>query len=127
MRLTCFGRPESALADALAAEGCELDVTELESADGASASAALAAALRAAEAALQPAPDAVLVSGGDDTALAAALTAVKLGIPTAWIGDAGGEIPLVARVAELTLDATGDAAGTARAIRELAESKIPSP
>ena len=127
MRLSCFGQPESALAEALAAEGCELDVTELESGDGASAPAALAGALRTAEAALQQAPDAALVTGADDAALAAALTAVKLGIPTAWIGDSGGEVPLVARVAELTLDATGDAAEAARAIRELGESKIPSP
>jgi hypothetical protein len=127
MRLTCFGRPESALAEALAAEGCELDVTELEGGDGAGATTALARALRAADAALQPAPDAVLVTGADDAALAAALTAVKLGIPTAWIGDADGEVPLVARVAELPLDATADAAQTAQGIRELADSKIPSP
>jgi hypothetical protein len=123
MRLICFGRPESALADALAAVGCELDVTRPGSADGASGSAALAGALRAAEAALQEPPDAVLVTGADDAALAAALTAVKLGIPTAWAGDAGGEPPLVARVAELRLDATADVAQRASAIRELAESK----
>ena|SRR5215211_477405 len=127
MRLICFGRPESALAEALAAEGCELDVKEPASGDRATGSAALAAALREAEAALQEPPDAVLVTGADDVALAAALTAVKLGIPTAWAGDGGAEIPLVARVAELRLDATADAAQRAGAIRGLAESKIHAP
>jgi hypothetical protein len=126
MRLICFGTPERALADALAAEGCELDVREPEG-DRAEGSAALADALREAEAALRDEPDAALVTGADDAALAGALTAVKLGIPTAWAGDAGEETPLASRVAELTLDATGDARESARAIRELAESKIPSP
>jgi hypothetical protein len=127
MRLICFGRPPSALADALAAEGWNLDVTASASGEGASGSAAMAAALRSAESALQETPDAALVTGADDAALAAALTAVKLGIPTVWAGDAGEEIPLAARVAELTLDATGDAGEGARAIRELAESKIHAP
>ena len=126
MRLVCFGAPERALADALAVEGCELDVRELEGGT-AEGSAALAAALRSAEAALEDAPDAALVTGADDVALAAALTAVKLGVPTAWAGAEAEEVPLVARVAELTVDATRDAAEGARAIRELAQPRIPPP
>jgi hypothetical protein len=64
--------------------------------------------------------------GTDDAALAAAITGVKLGVPTTYLGEAGENAPLVARVAELTLDATADAGDGARAVRELAESRLPS-
>jgi hypothetical protein len=124
MRLTAFGLPDGTLAEALRAEDFELDARTLNPGDGASPADALAAALRDAEAALEDPPEAALVAGEGDSALAAAVTAVKLGIPTAWVGADGGEIPLVARVAELRLDATADAAQSARAVRELVESRI---
>jgi hypothetical protein len=125
--LTCFGTLDAPLADALEREGFD-DVDALSlSADGDSVEG-LAAALREAELALADSgPAAVLVTGTGDAALAAALTAVKLDIPTAWLGGATGELPLVARVAPTTLDATADAAENARAIRALAESRSPSP
>lgn len=127
MRLISFGQPDAALADALAAEGFEIEVRSLSAPDGAQATDALAGALREVEGILDAAPPrAMLVSGTHDAALAAAITGVKLGIPTAYLGDPGGNAPLAARVAELVLDATADSAASARAVRELAESRIPS-
>jgi hypothetical protein len=125
MRLIAFGLPDRTLAEALRAEGFELDVRTLAPGTGASPTDALVGALRDAEAALEDPPEAALVAGEDDPALAAAVTAVKLGIPTAWVGAEGAEIPLVARVTELRLDATADAGDSARAVRELAESRMP--
>jgi hypothetical protein len=114
----------------LTAEGFELDVRAPAVGDGPAATAELAAALRAAEAALEEAPPAcALVIGSGDAALGAALTAVKLEIPAVWIApaDASGDAGLTGRVADLTLDATEDAATAARAIRDLAMPKLPSP
>jgi hypothetical protein len=124
VRLISFGQPDSALAEALMAAGFELDVRMISIPAEERATTALASALREAESALQERPDAALIVGAGDTELAAALTAVKLDIPTAWVGDQGAETPLVARVAELPLDATSDAARSAVAIRELTESRI---
>ena len=68
----------------------------------------------------------MLVAGDGDAALAAALTAVKLGIPTAWLRPAKRREPLVARVADETLDATADA-GALAAVRDLAARTISAP
>jgi hypothetical protein len=125
--LTCFGALDAALAEALGREGFD-DVDRLTLSPDGDSVAALAAALREAGLRLaERSPDAVLVTGAGDAALAAALTAVKLDIPTAWLGEAAGELPLVARVAPITLDATASAAENSLAIRDLAESKITSP
>jgi hypothetical protein len=126
VRLLSFGQPDAALAEALASEGFQVDVAALTSAPEGGMTAELARALREAESALSDRPAAVLVVGVDDAVVAAALTAVKLDIPTAWVGDRADPVPLVARVAELTLDATADAADGARAVRELAESRLRS-
>jgi hypothetical protein len=126
VRLLSFGQPDPALAEALVAAGFELEARVLPAPTEEHATAALASALREAEAALQDTPAAVLVVGTDDAALGAALTAVKAGVPTAWAGDRGRESPLVAHVAELTIDATADAAEGARAVTELVARKMPS-
>jgi hypothetical protein len=125
MRLSTFGTLDERFAEALTAEGFELDRQNL-AADGPSAPSALAGALREAEATLGDAPAGALIAGTDDAALAAAITAVKLGIATAWVGRGDGDVPLVAHAAELTIDATADAAESARAVTELVARKMPS-
>ena len=127
MRLIVFGteiRP--ALASALAEEGFQLEAAPT-SAPGSGAVGALAAGLRQAESALggDP-PAAAVVAGGGDPALAAALTAVKLGVPIAWIPppDADVQVHLTGRVADLTVEATEDARDGARAIAGLAASTL---
>ena len=128
MRLLCIpAQPEPGLAEALTAEGFELDVRAAAESP-ASATATLAASLRTTETALDGAA-AVLLTGTGDEALGAALTAVKLGIPTCWLrpADASVEEDLIGRVADLTLAATDDAAAASLAIRELAAPKLSSP
>ena len=128
MRLLCIPvQPEPGLAEALTAEGFELDVRAAAESP-ASATATLAASLRATETNLAGAA-AVLLTGTGDEALGAALAAVKLGIPTCWLrpADASVEEDLIGRVADLTLAATDDAAAASLAIRELAAPKLSSP
>jgi hypothetical protein len=126
MRLITFG-PEirPALASALAEEGFQLEVAPVAPPPAPGAVGALAAGFRQAELALggDP-PAAALVAGGGDPALAAALTAVKLGVPVAWIPppDPEVEVHLTRRVADLTVEATEDARDGARAIAEMAAS-----
>jgi hypothetical protein len=124
VRLATFGTLDEGFAKALLSEGFELERRTL-AADGPSAPSALASALREAEATLGDAPAGVLVTGTDDDALAAAITAVKLGIPTAWVGRVDGDAPLAAHAAELALDATADVAASARAVAELVARNIP--
>jgi alkanesulfonate monooxygenase SsuD/methylene tetrahydromethanopterin reductase-like flavin-dependent oxidoreductase (luciferase family) len=80
----------------------------------------LAAALRAAEAAVErERPGAAVVIGDSDGALAAALTAVKLGVPVASVAGSTavpGEPPLVTLVADGTIAASGDPAEVADAV-----------
>lgn len=122
MNLICFGALDGSLAEALQRGGFD-DVDRVALSPEGDSVTALAAALRAAELRLaEDAPTAVLVTGTDDAALAGALTAVKLDIPTAWLGVLTRELPLVARIAPVTLDATAGAAQNARAVRDLAES-----
>jgi hypothetical protein len=131
MRLTLFDagdRSTVELAEALGAEGFAVDRRAMAVSDGPEATATLVATLRAAEAELadQP-PDAVLVAGGGDAALAATLVAVKLEIPTAWLPAAGPDDPLPGLVADLTLDASGDASASAQAVGAMAGPTLPSP
>lgn len=131
MRLILFGTEiPPGLASALAEEGFQLEVAPAPgSPPAAGAVGELAAALREAESALSgDPPAAALVAGGGDDALAAALVAVKLGVPTAWISppDAEIEVHLTRRVADLTVDATQNARDGARAIAEMAASTLRS-
>ena len=118
--------PESGRSLAADLEGAGLDVAPIEVPDpGDLAGGGLAAALRAAEAALESdRPAALVVAGAGDEALGAALTAVKLGIPTAWLRPDEPTAGLTGRVADLTLDATDGAPAIAAAIRELAAPTI---
>lgn len=131
MRLIFFGTEiPAAMHSALAEEGFRLEVAPARGAPpAAGAVGALAAALREAESALggDP-PSAALVAGGGDHALGAALAAVKLGVPTAWISppDAEVEVMLTRRVADLTVDATQSARDSAREIAEMAASTLRS-
>lgn len=133
MRLIRFGNGEDGeLAAALAAAGFAVDAQPppAGTASERTATAALTEGLRAAEAACAgERPTAVVVADAGDAALAAALVAVKLEIPTAWLrpADAGAEDELVGRVADLTLDASHDADETARAVRDLAMPRLPGP
>jgi hypothetical protein len=116
------------LVAALGAEGFAVERHELRAGASDGATAALAEALREAEALLaSDPPDAAAVFGDDDVALAAALVAVKLEIPTAWLGagEAAPELPLVAHVAHAALDATGDAAALAAAIAGMVAPTLP--
>ncbi len=131
MRLILFGTEiPAALRSALAEEGFELESPPAGGTPpGPGPVGALAAALREAEAALQgDPPSAAVVTGGDDAALGAALAAVKLGVPTAWISppDAEIQVHLTRRVADLTRDATRDARESAREIAEIAASTLRS-
>jgi len=127
MRVMLFAAAaDAALMAALEAEGLRIDHREPPSADAPGASGVLVSSLRDAEQALAAAePAAVLVGGDGDAALAAALTAVKLSIPTAWLrpGSTTGH-PLVERVADRALDATADAAQLAASVRALAAPTI---
>ena len=127
MRVMLFAaQADAALMAALQAEGLELDHRTPPPADAPGASGVLISALRDAEQALAATrPAAVLVTGDGDAALAVALTAVKLSIPTAWLrpGGATGH-PLVDRVADEALDATADAAQLAASVRALAAPTI---
>ncbi len=131
MRLILFGTEiPPALRSGLAEEGFELEAPPARgAAPAAGAVGALAAALRDAESALggDP-PSAALVAGGGDAALGAALAAVKLGVPTAWISppDAEIEVHLTGRVADLTVDATQNAHDAAREIAEMVASTLRS-
>lgn len=114
---------------ALQAEGISLDRWDLPPAIGSQTSGALVAGFRDAETTLsgEP-PEAVLVAGTGDGALAAALTAVKLQIPTGWLRQADSpEDALIARVADASLDATAPAADLAAQVRDLAARRIPAP
>jgi UDP-N-acetylglucosamine 2-epimerase len=116
------------LVEALGAEGFAVEHHELRAGARDGATAALVEALREAEALLaSDPPDAVAVSGDSDVALGAALVAVKLEIPTAWLGagEAAPELSLVARVAHAALHATGDAATLAAAIAGMAAPTLP--
>lgn len=131
MRLTLFGtETDPALVEALSGQGFAVAERALASPTGPEATATLAAGLRDAEAALAgEAPAAVVVAGGGDAALAAALTAVKLEIPTAWLPPAAGDPAdaLPSLVADLTLDASRDASANAQAVRALAAPTLSSP
>lgn len=118
-----------ALADALEAEGLEARARALPSGDGNRPSAALVSALRAAEEALAADPPAaVLVKGADDAALAVALTAVKLQIPTGWLAeDDSVEGALIGRVADASVDASAPAGEVASQVSELAARRLPAP
>src|SRR5687768_14211580 len=99
-----------ALVARLGEAGVDARIEALPEPSGAG-SAGLIAALRIAEDALEARqPDGVVVAGTDDSALAAALTAVKLQIPTAWVEarDGGGD-PVIARVADASIDASAPA------------------
>jgi hypothetical protein len=122
-------RASTDLADALRSR--EVDVAEaIIGGDGTPAAAdggeiaALAAALRTAEAALADRSATAAVAVGDgDWALAAALVAVKLGIPLAWLPRGapaqpaeGGEPPLLELVADHALKASDEPDASAAAI-----------
>lgn len=133
MRLTLIGADDApnealALAAALEAEGFTVTRHALRQADGEEATAALVGALRESETLLagEP-PQATVIAGEGDLALAAALVAVKLEIPTAWIGPpvAQGALPLAARIAHLALDATAPAPVSAAAITGIAAPTLP--
>ena len=125
MRVVLVGTHPS-LVEALGRAGMEVGQVQFPPAGDAGATAGLAGALRAADEALAgDPPDALLVGGDGDPALGAALTAVKLGIPTAWLRPADApRDALVGRVADLSLDATTDAEVLATAVRELAAPTI---
>ena len=127
MRVVLFADGSAdGLADGLAAEGISLEAVTLPAKPGAPSIAALVSSLRGAEEALTgDAPEAVLVAGEGDEALAAALTAVKLQIPTGWLGPA--EDSLLGRLADASVDATAPAADLASAVRGLAARTIPAP
>jgi hypothetical protein len=127
MRVVLFG-VDAALAESLARSGVEVEQGPPAPTGDPGATAALAGGLRAAEEALAGSPpDAVLVGGDDDEALATALTAVKLEIPTAWLRPAASSADaLVGRVADVSLDATADAEAVAAALAELASPRIPA-
>lgn len=130
MRLVLFGHDTvPGLAEALAGEG--FDVARApEPAAGDGPVDALVANLRAAEDALgEPPADAAAVCGGGDPALAAALAAVKLGVPTAWIRppDAEIEVHLTGLVADAAVDATDGAAACASAVTAIAASTLRAP
>ena len=117
------------LAEALAAEGLAPDARALPAAEGGEASGTLVAGLRGASEALAgEKPDAVLVAGVNDAALAVTLTAVKLQIPTGWLHDEEAATDgLVARVADASLDASAAAGDLAAQVRALAARKLPAP
>lgn len=119
---------DATLAESLSRAGIRVEQGPPAPADGHGATAALVATLRATEEVLTgDQADAVLVGGDADEALAVALTAVKLEIPTAWLRPADAPRDgLVGRVADLCLDATADAAAVAVAMRELAAPTIPA-
>jgi hypothetical protein len=130
MRLVLFGHDTvPGLAEALAAEGFELArASEPVAGDG--LVGALVTHLRAAEDALgESPPDAAVVCGGGDPALAAALVAVKLGVPTAWVRppDAEIEVHLTGLVADACVDATDGAAACAEAVTAIAASTLRAP
>ena len=130
MRLVLFGdQPVPGLPDALAAAGFEVEPAPSPAVPRAPVEA-LATALRAAEGALDARPvAAAVVCGGGDEALAAALAAVKLGIPTAWIRppDAEIDVHLTERVADTALDATDGAQAIAAAVTAIAASTLRTP
>jgi hypothetical protein len=127
MRVVLLGA-DPTLAETLGRAGIEVGQVEPPAAGEGGATGALAGALRAAEEVLAgDPPDALLVGGDGDPALGGALTAVKLGIPTAWLRPADAPRDgLVGRVADLSLDATTDAEAVAAAVRELAAPTIPA-
>jgi hypothetical protein len=121
MGIILFARPDQQHAVAeLSEQELELRLHELESTDG--PTGGLIAGLREAERALADADaDAVLVAGADDAALAAALTAVKLQIPTAWLAGEGDDAGvLIGRVADEVIDASGPAEEVAARVAALA-------
>ena len=62
--------------------------------------------------------------GEGDGALAAALTAVKLGVPTAWVASGQTDEPVLSRLADESLGATRDASAIAAAMTGLAAPTI---
>jgi hypothetical protein len=128
MRVLLFdaeGDPD--LLAGLRAEGLEVERPEVPPSPGPGATTALVAGLRGAEGALAgDPPAAVVVAGTGDEVLAAALTAVKLAIPTVWL--ASGEVgALIGRVADRSVDASAGAPAAAGAVRELAAPTIATP
>lgn len=127
MRITLLAPPmDAALGSELDAAGLEVRTCELPAGDGEEPGGELSACLRASERALSGhSPDAAVVAGGGDAALAAALTAVKLQLPTVWVSAAGEEPgSLVERVADLTVPASEGAQQIATAVRELVAPTI---
>jgi UDP-N-acetylglucosamine 2-epimerase len=117
------------LVEALTGEGLSARTEAIPSAEGPGESRELVAGLRGAEAALESdPPDVVLVTGAGDGALATALTAVKLQIPTGWLGGGDdGEGELIARVADASLDASAPAGDLASRVRDLAARTLRAP
>ncbi len=130
MKVVLFtGGAAEETAAALTAEGLSPDVRPLPAPTSPEASGALVAGLRGASDALtSEEPDAVLVAGSGDAALAVALTAVKLQIPTGWVRYASSPADtLIARVADQTIDATAPAGDLALQVKALGARRIPAP
>ena len=130
MRVALFAADTSDVGSLAAlAEDIEVDRHASPASPGPAAVSALVASFRAAEEALaEDPPDAAIVAGEDDAALAAALTAAKLDVPTAWLRPPGTKgQPLVERVAGAAIDAEGDASALASAVRSLAAPTITAP
>jgi len=129
MRAIILGEsPNAQLAEALGAAGVTIQARTLPRPSMPGPTAALVAALRGAERALEAdPPDAVVVASDGDAALGAVLAGVKMGVATAWLrtpgGDAGGEV--TARVADVTLDAAAPAERLADAIGALDAPTLP--
>jgi hypothetical protein len=127
MRLVALGpEPSPDLAEALAAAGFTLERRALPAAAEAGRSAGLAAALRASDAALSDPPEVALVTAAGPEGLMAAVTAVKLCIPTAVVGaPEEGQPPLAGRVAHLWVERSDDAQAAARRIGAIAAPTLP--
>ena len=124
-----FGQVPSPLLSALSEAGLDPEAVPAPSTEGDGTTAELAAALRAGERALTGEGVAcALVAGAGDDALGAALAAVKLGVPTAWLApaDAPPDAQVIGRVADITVAATEDAEEAVRRIRSLAGPRLRS-
>ena len=124
MKVVLLARESPAeILEGLVRAGIEVDEVRLPTAE--SDIATLAACLEAAATALAaPVPAAAVVAGEGDAPLAAALAAVKLGVPTAWIGGTG---PLPGLLADEALDASADSASLVRAVEALVNPKLGNP
>jgi hypothetical protein len=130
VRVLAFGpMPSDLPPEVLAAAGLEVEAAPQPQPDEIGATAELAAALRAGEHALGGGDVAcAIVGGAGDDALGAALAAVKLGVPTAWLApeEPSPEARVIGRVADLAIAATDDAEDAARRIRSLAAPRLRS-